>query len=298
MRIKPIYEKIAKEVPGVLLCSVNTQVKYKLKILSFIIYYFNKTCPDICQVFEIESIPTFIFYENGESTEKIVGADESSLRQKINQLYQKYGKKNEIEKQEKENLSNVVSEEFQKSIIKFNIFDPSSKEIYLFKSDKFSVPISKIKEMKIFNNNELLIKFEKDNNLKNFSDIEIKEFSNFLVSIFNNNSEISLEWVPFLDLIRNLVALDKNFCNIFCENQENSLLKFIGLLKNENLIKPVRILFLRLFANIFNSNKGIEFISSNIRTMLTFFENFFNKINTDNSSLQGIAMFCYNSSLY
>ena len=73
MKIKPVYAQIAKETedryPDIRFCACNVnQVK------------------DVATQLNIASIPTFVFYHNGNLLHRFSGANEDDLRKQINNL--------------------------------------------------------------------------------------------------------------------------------------------------------------------------------------------------------------------
>lgn len=253
MRIKPIYAQIAQDTsndfPQIKFCSCNvSQVK------------------DVSISLGVQSIPTFVFYHNGNVINRFSGANESELRKQINNLKNLVGVSPSQSQGFKKN-NEIPNENLQKSPFLFST--PSTYEFYLYKSDKKDFPINKIKsygETKIKDSEYWETFLELASNIDNAFQYFIPEKKRNLLCFVCKNIEKYIEnhsdeVIPFYDLLRIMLA-ETAYCKIFHEEFSGTLDKIIEYFKKDQqkdfqlLPKPIKILILRTLVNNFSCESG------------------------------------------
>lgn len=250
MKIKPIYAQIAQETyqtcPKINFSACNiSQVR------------------DLATQLAVSSIPTFLFYHNGNLIHRFSGANEAELRNQIQNL------KNLVGTQPQPKLQ--VNEPVKKS--PYQLCLPANYEFYLYKTEKKDFPVNKIKNLvpeKIRENEHVDTFLELALNIDNAFQYFIPEKKKFLLSFVCSNlmnyiEKHSDEAIPFYDLLRIMMA-ENSYSSIFFENFLDTFNKLLDFLKKDQekdfqlISRPIKILILRIISNAFSSEAGKNFM--------------------------------------
>ena len=253
MRIKPIYAQIAQETegqyPDIRFCACNvSQVK------------------DVATQLNIASIPTFVFYHNGNLLHRFSGANEADLRKQINNLKTLVGPRAVGEP-----FNQEIKEKNYEIIKKspFSLCNPNNYEFFLYKTEKKDFPINKIKNLgveKIRSTEHFDTFLELASNIDAAFQYFIPEKKKFLLFFVCKNIEKYLEnhsdeVIPFYDLLRIMIG-ESSYCSVFFQNCIETFMKILQYLKKDQekefllIGRPIKILILRMLANGFSSEEG------------------------------------------
>lgn len=281
--IKPIYARIAEQYskthPHIKFCMVNGQ-----------------NVRDMSTTFQIRAFPTFKFFFEEDEIDTLVGANEQKLRQSVEKLAVK------VSAAAGNNNANAECPLSQSrpqctQQVTFNIYNPSISERQFYKGDKYDTAINKIKSTSNVDKVEgyqafLAFSVCPIDSVKTFTPDQRAQLVGFLLANLTNMNDASA--VPFLDILSGIIA-NPEFCEtLFSINIKKVMELFTMLLNNlKTLLRPVRILLLRLVVNFFSDRKGLEFIAKEMEGFRTLIANWEN-VAEDKTCIRSIIYICYN----
>jgi len=230
MRIKPVYEAMAKEYtakhPEIKFYKVNTQGAGR----------------EIAGMFEVQVIPTFMAFHKGGQVDRFQGADDAKLRATVQSLIAKIEKK-----------------------AVFQLFNPEKKDFYRF-TDKFDEVIAKVKALLTTSatikarDNAIFDKFATNpaQNSKNFTLAEKKELLKWTLEVLD---PVNAEVEPFWELW-SLLFNEDPWMAIYCHVHGAHFDKLVTELntKDKEITKTARICIFRAWANLFNVHEGRHYM--------------------------------------
>ena len=289
-RIKPIFHNIAQET-----CNTYPQIRF------FAVNISNNR--DIAGQMQVQSIPTFIFYHNGQLLRRFSGANEADIRKNVTELKSLVGPS-----QNNNNMVGMTKPQQEKPKNTFELCCPDNFEFYLYKTEKKEFPVNKIKalskeKIRDSTNHETFMEVTTsvDTVIQYFIPEKKKELLRFLA---NNMTaymeEYSIDAIAFYDLFKMLLG-ENSYCQIFFEEFSENFDKILGFMRKDEkngfkiIEKPVRVLILRTLCNCFAAESGKAEIgkrSVEVLDLALKYLDFFMK--TDKMTVESCIMLIFN----
>ena len=289
-RIKPIFHNIAQETSH-----TYPQIRF------FAVNISNNR--DIAGQLQVQSIPTFVFYHNGQLFHKFSGANEAEIRKNVAALKSLVGPS-----QNNPNTFGLAKPPQENPKNAFELCCPDNYEFYLYKAEKKEFPVNKIKalqkeKIRDSTNYETFMEVTTsvDTVIQYFIPEKKKELLRFLVNNMNAYmEEYSIDAIAFFDLFRMLLG-ENSYCQIFFEELSENFEKLLGFMRKDEkndfkiIEKPVRVLILRTLCNCFSAESGKAEIgkkSNEILDLALKYLDFFMK--TDKMTVESCSMLIFN----